>query len=55
MITLEAIQHGKKVSSMSFTERSSKDGRELTGKEMREWKEKIKKQFDKVDFECYLD
>ena len=44
MITLEATQHGKKVSSMSFTERSSKEGRELTSKEMKEWEEKMEKQ-----------
>lgn len=55
MITLEAMHHGKKVDSMSFTERSSKEGRELTGKEMTEWKEKIKKQFDNVEFDLYFD
>lgn len=43
MLTLEATQHGKKVASMSFTERTSKEGREQTGKEMKEWEEQTKK------------
>lgn len=55
MLTLEATQNGKKVSSMSFTERTSKEGREITAREMKEWEEKTKKEFDNVEFALYFD
>ena len=55
MLTLEATQNGKRVESMSFTERISKEGREITAREMKEWEEKMKKKFDGVEFSLYFD
>lgn len=56
MLTIESKLDGKKLDSMSFTERSSKEGRELTAKEMKEWqREQSAKHGQSVEFEFFFD